>query len=129
MKIVQYEERFGPYTFPEGFGETLRGLSIEEQMDRYRTTEYSTISAANWRTRTNRGGYSRLDRCSDVRALIVHGELLVGAIVRDDDGRDVPCFPEESVCTCYADDNNGAGSKTRIDYVYLVCVPAEQDGN
>ena len=129
MKIVQYDPSFGPYTFPEGFEETLRGLTIEEQMSRYRTTEYSSVSATNWRERTYRGGYSRLDRCYDVRGLIVHGDLLVGIIVCNDNGRDIPCFPEERVCTYYADDNNGAGSKTRIDYVYLVCVPADFDQN
>ena len=33
------------------------------------------------------------------------------------------CMPEEGVCTYDSDDNNGAGSKCRIDYAYLVCVP------
>ena len=35
MKIINYEEEFGKINFPEGFEETLKGLTIEEQMNRY----------------------------------------------------------------------------------------------
>lgn len=123
MKQIPYEESFGPYSFPEGFEERLKGLTIEEQMNCYRTTEYSSYAMTGWSERTYRAGYQRLERCSDVRALIVKDGLLIGVMIRDDNCRDVPCFAEERICTYYADDNNGAGSKTRIDYVYLVCVP------
>jgi len=123
MKIIPYREEFGPVTFPEGFEETLHGLSIEEQMNRYRTTGSSSYALTDWKERTFRFGYFRLDKDSDVRALIVRDSLLVGVMINNDDGRDTPCFPGERVCTYYASDNNGAGSKDRIDYTYLVCVP------
>ena len=82
MKVVAYEESFGTFTFPEGFEASLKGLSIEQQMDRYRLT------------------MNRL----------------------------VPCFADEGVCTYYDQENNGAGYKTRIENVYLMCAP-EQTGN
>ena len=92
-------------------------------MNRYRTTEYSSYTMTGWSERTYRGGYRKLENCPDVTALIVKDGILVGVMMCNDYGRDEPCFAEDRVCTYYADDNNGAGSKTRIDYTYLVCVP------
>jgi len=124
-KIVLYEERFGKFTFPEGFEETLKGLSIEQQMDRYRLTMSRTDAMTGWRERTLHQWYVRLGAVSDVRALIVKDDLLVGIMIEDHNGREVPCFADEGVCTYYDEENNGAGYKTRIDNVYLVCVPEE----
>ena len=121
-KIVPYEESFGAYTFPAGFEETLKGKTIDQQMDRYRLTMSVTDANTGWRERTHGMWYVKLDRVSDVRALIVHGDTLVGILVEDDNGREVPCFADERVCTYYAQDNNGAGYKTREEYVYLLCV-------
>lgn len=123
MKMIPYEERFGPIPFPEGFAESLKGLSIEAQMNRYRTTEYSSYAMTDWRERTRRSGYRKLEDTREVTALIVKDDLLVGVMIENDCGRDIPCFAGERVCTYYADDNNGSGSKTRIDYTWLVCVP------
>lgn len=123
MKIINYKEEFGPYTFPEGFEALLNGLPIEKQMTYYRTTEYHTHSMTNWSQRTVQSGYKTLAETRDVTALIVKDGILVGVMMVDDNGQDTPCFSEQRVCTYYADDNNGAGSKCRIDYTYLVCVP------
>ena len=125
MKIVEYREEFGEYTFPEGFEEGLHGLTLEEQMERYRVTEYVSYSRTNWGERTYSTGYIRLDRASDVKALIVREGILVGVMILNDCGREQACFAEEGVCTYYAEDNNGAGYKTREDYLYLVCVPSD----
>ena len=124
-KIVPYEESFGAYTFPAGFEETLKGKTIEQQMDCYRLTMSVTDANTDWRERTHGMWYVKLDRVSDVRALIVHGDTLVGILVEDDNGREVPCFADERVCTYYAQDNNGAGYKERDWYRYLICLPAD----
>lgn len=121
-KIVPYEEHFGPFTFPEGFEETLRGRSIEEQMQRYRVTMATSYANSGWRERTAGTWYVGLDEVSDVRALIVKDELLVGIMLKDCAGREVPCFADQRVCTDYDEENNGAGYKTRSEYVYLLCV-------
>ena len=123
MKIINYEEKFGKYSFPEGFEKRLRGRSVEEQMKFYRTTEYSSYSLTNWSQRTTKSGYRRLEDTREVKALIVKDGLLVGVMILDDCNREVPCFAEERICTYYAEDNNGAGYKIREDYLYLVCVP------
>lgn len=127
MKIVSYEEKMGPYHLPEGFGECLQGLSIEAQMDRYRTTQCSQYSKTHWSERTVEGRYRRLEETSVVKALIVKDGILIGVMMLDDDGREQPCFAEGRVCTYYACDNNGAGYDTRIDYTHLLCVPGNSD--
>ena len=127
MKIVDYKDEFGTYTLPEGFAETLRGLTVEEQMTHYRTDYSTRYTVTDWRDRTAWIGYGKLENCPDVKALIVHDGILVGVMMLNDCGCESPCFAEEGVCTYYADDNNGAGSKTRIDYTYLVCLPSASE--
>ncbi|MBQ6808656.1 MAG: hypothetical protein IJP07_05825 [Firmicutes bacterium] len=127
MKVVAYEERFGEISFPEGFEELLKNLPIEEQMEHYRTTEYSSYSMTNWCERTQKGSAIRIQNDRDVTALIVKDGILVGVMMLNDSNREVPCLAEERVCTYYASDNNGAGYKERIDYTYLICVPKNFD--
>jgi len=122
MKIVAYEERFGEIKLPKGFEETLKGLTIEEQTEYYRTTEFSSYSMTNWSERTYKGSAKRLQSNSDVTALIAKDDIVVGVMILDDCNQEVPCLAEERVCTYYASDNNGAGYKERIDYTYLICV-------
>ncbi len=123
MKIVAYEEKFGKVFFPEGFEELLQGLTVEEQMEYYRTTCFSVYSATDWKERQYQGSAVKLDKDRDVTGLIVKDGILVGIMILDDTKREVPCLAEEKVCTYYASDNNGAGYKDRIDYTYLICVP------
>jgi len=125
MTIVPYEESFGRFSFPEGFAQTLEGLSLEEQIGRYRLSMNRTDAMTGWRQRTTGPWYVRLDEVSDVKALIVKDDLLVGIMLVDHNGRQVPCFAEERICTYYDEENNGAGYKTRADYVYLLCVTGD----
>lgn len=124
MKIVPYEESFGTFTFPEGFEETLKGLSIEQQMDRYRLTMSRLDAMTGWRERATSRWHIKLQEVKDIQ-LIVKDDLLVGILVEDHTKRLVPCFADEGVCTYYDAENNGAGYKTREDYVYLLCVPEQ----
>ena len=122
MKIVSYESSFGEVKFPEGFEESLQNLTVEEQMTRYRITGFSRYGMTDWRERRYEGITVRLDKSSDVKALILRDGILVGVMMENDDGREVPCLAEECVCTYYDCDNNGAGYKERADYAYLICV-------
>ena len=123
MEKVLYKEEFGKVFYPEGFEELIKGLTIEEQMNYFRTTSVSEYSVTDYLSRTLKGGYCHIDKDHDVKALIIKDGLIAGVMLVNDCGRIVPCLPEDSVCTYYADDNNGAGSKTRIDYTWLLCVP------
>ncbi len=125
MRIVSYEETFGPINFPEGFAERLEGRTLEEQMDCYRTTTFSRFHNTGWKSRRYDSAYSRLDRDADVTALIVKDGTLVGIMVKNHNGREQPCLPEGFVCTYYSEDNNGAGYKSRASYCHFVCVSEE----
>ncbi len=122
MRIVNYEENFGTITFPEGFAERLEGRTIEEQMECYRTTTFGRFHNTGWKSRRYDSGYARLDHDSDVTALIVKDGILVGVMVKNHNGREQPCLPEEFVCIYYSEDNNGAGYKSRSIFTHLVCV-------
>ena len=122
MKIVQYEEKMGNYTYPEGFKQTLVGLTIEQQMRRFRTTPWSRHHNTHWKSRTYTGPYRYVDEDSNVKAIVIDDGFICGVIITDERGRDLFCMPEDYVCTCYASDNNGAGYKERMDFLHFVCV-------
>ena len=122
MKYIEYEESFGKFSYPDGFEATLDGLTVEEQLNRFRTTTYTRFANTGWMERTIDGRGNRVENDGDVRAVVVKDGKIVGVMINDDNGRDVFCSPEDYVCTYYAEDNNGAGSKTRADFTYLVCV-------
>ena len=121
MEFIEYKESFGEYKYPEGFEETLEGLGAEEQTKRFRVTRRSNLAHTGWRERSVESGISLTDS-SDVRAVVLKDGKIVGVMLENDDGREVFCPPEKCVCTYFAEDNNGAGYKTRQDYTYLICV-------
>lgn len=127
MKTVDYEERFGAVRFPDGFEELLKGHTIEEQMEYFRTTCVSKYSVTDWKERSFVGYALKIYNDRDVTGVIVKDGIIVGIMIYDDDRREVPCLAEESVCTYYASDNDGAGYKERIDYTYLICVTDKFD--
>lgn len=123
MKTVNYEKSFGEVVFPEGFEELLKGKSIEKQMEYFRTSSRISHSNTGYGERISESGYRLLSDDEDVKSVIVRDGIMVGVMMSDDCGREVPCLPEERVCTYYDCDNNGAGYKERIDYTWLLCVP------
>lgn len=122
MKFINYESTMGEYKYPEGFKETLQGLSIEEQMLRFRTTPWTRHHNTYWKDRTYTGPYRYIDKDPDVKAIVVDGGYICGVMISDERGRDLFCMPESFVCTYYASDNNGAGYKERMDFTHFVCV-------
>lgn len=126
-RIVEYQESMGEIVFPEGFEQTLVGLDLEAQVERFRTVDRDTYGMTDWRERTITSGGCRLELNYDVRGLIVKEGMLVGVILCNDNGREVDCLVGECVCTYYDCENNGGGYKTRIDYTYLVCRAPEED--
>ena len=69
----------------------------------------------------------RLEDCSAVTAAVVKDGKIVGVMMKNDSGREVFCPPEKCICTYYAEDNNGAGYKTREEYTYLICVSKDSE--
>lgn len=125
MKIVSYQKDFGEYQFPEGFREQLVGLSVAEQMQFYRVTEIRVQSTdADWRERRAQKWFTKLDQSSDVDALVVDGDLVVGIIVNAyfDCKKPLLIGQKIGICTASNSDNNGAGYKERDWYCYLAAV-------
>ena len=105
FKTVEYNEKFGEYSMPEGAIERLRGLSIDEQAN-----YFYTVTIIN---------HIPLDKNSDVKSLIVNNGIIVGIMISNCIGEPTPCFIGESICTWDAEDNNGAGYKCREEYTTL----------
>jgi len=122
MKIIDYIEEYGEVIYPEGFEAQLKGKTIEEQMKCFSTAGSSNFRHTGWSDRTSTR-YSALEDNEEVLAIVVKDGLIAGIIANDDDGYECFIAPEKGICTYYAEDNNGAGYKTRTDYLYLVCVP------
>ncbi len=101
----EYEETMGAYSLPDGLKEKLSGLAIEEQ---------AKFFCASY-------GYRDipLERVSDVKELIIKDGVIIGAMVSDWANYPTPCFLGQSICTWDAEDNNGAGYKTRTEYLTL----------
>ena len=105
FNTVKYNESFGEYTMPEGAIECLSGLTINEQANYFYTvTIINPIS---------------LDKNSDVKALIVDNDIVVGVMLSNCIGQPTPCFIGQTICTWDSSDNNGAGYKTRTEYTKL----------
>ena len=64
MKVCEYDGKIEDIRFPEGFLESLKDMTIEEQMDRYRvtywtafaSTAYGELTREDIREGTDRGG-------------------------------------------------------------------------
>lgn len=126
IKNVAYTPEMGKYEFPEGFLALLKERSIEEQCDLYRVTGWANLAKnEEWLSRDPKRWYTPLRESPDFRGLILDGDLVVGILLSDDSCHPAPCFPGEGVCTWDAEDNNGAGYKTRVEYRYLACVPPD----
>ena len=112
LNVVAYEESMGAYTMPEGAEERLRALSVSEQIKLFGVSYYSS--------------HIPLEKCSDFKGVIVHNGIIVGVLFSDFACYPTPCFINESVCTWDAEDNNGAGYKTRTEYTKLLFLGEEQ---
>lgn len=125
MRTIAYEEKFGNIDFPDGFEEKLQGKTLEQQMECYRIasstafsrSSYGKVDATRLMERTR-----ALVSDEDCTGLVLRDDLLVGVLIREHWGRDIPCLPYQQVCTYYASDNEGSGTKNREDYACLVCV-------
>ena len=120
-KIVNYEKSMGEYTLPDGLREKLVGLETEEQVKFFRTSGVRRAGKTGWTESSTCYGLT-LDKDDDVRGIIVDDGIIVGVLLNDEIGNNVPCFINECVCTYSASDNNGAGYSYRDDYTYLVVV-------
>lgn len=132
-KKEQIQEARRELTWPEGFLEMLKGKPLEEQMEYYRVVEesYHSRTAYGEITSTNKHEYGyALKDYPGLNALIVEDGVLIGACIdrfAASKWWGAPAYPYENVCTYFASDNNGSGTKDCIDYAHLCCVMPENE--
>ena len=117
MKIVEYKPEYGEVRYPEGFEETIRGLTIEEQMSHFCITSSYNAVHMDWRKRNDRMDMLRLEDRYPVCGLIVRDGLIAGVLVFDGMGYSITCMAEERVET--GDFND----RSNRDFLGLVCMP------
>ena len=100
----------------------LQDKTIEQQMSYYYITEYRSLSETAYGEITKEHLSEKATNLSDYKGvlkLLLNGKFLVGALV-EGYFKDGKLFLNNSVCTYYASDNEGSGTKDRSDYVYLI---------
>lgn len=118
-------------SWPEGFLEQLKGKTIEEQMAYYRIVETTCQSSTAYGEITKENYHTfgcALDEYEGLNALIVEDGVLIGVRIKsawNPYGWGAVALPYREICTYYASDNNGSGSKDREDYAHLCCVTPE----
>ena len=116
IKTVEYTERMGKMTLPEGAEEVLRGLSVEEQLKHF-VGQVRSIGAPY---------ECPLGESAYVDAVILGDGLIVGVMLSDVEGAPFTAIGESRFIGSEDADNNGAGYKT-IDYYFTALfVPADE---
>ena len=111
LSITPYDSSLGEPSMPDGAESILSALPIEEQVKLFSVSINSSL------------GYVRevaLTACPDFKSLIVKDGIVVGAMINDAGCIHVPCYIGKTICTWDAEDNNGAGYKSRTDYTTLL---------
>jgi len=113
----------------DGFPDCLKGLSLEEQIDHYVVKEYSEYSRSSYgeidKTKLTSGSFIPLKDYKRFHGVIVKDDVVVGALVSDYYGNEVPLHPGRPRCIYWSIDSDGTGSSSSDVYVHMYCVPFE----
>lgn len=113
-------------TWPDGFPDCLKGLPIEDQLDRYAVRESSEYSRSSYgeidRSELASGCLKPLKGYKRFRGVIVKDDVVIGAIVSDYHERLNCLYPGRPVCLYLDVDNDGTGSSSSSVYAYLHCL-------
>ena len=113
------------------FEAVLRGKPLEEQMEYFRMVNQSCYSSTAYGeiTKSNMDRFGcALKDYKGLLGLIVEDGVIIGVCIDafacyHPLGK--PAFPYQEICTYYASDNNGSGSKDLEEYVWLCPVMPE----
>lgn len=119
-------EQFNPeneeYVVSENIIKVLEGKTVQQQMEHYYVTKSARLYSTAYGDITKdelREKAVKLCDYDGVIQLLLKGEILVGAKIKGC-WRESILLPEKRVCTYYACDNEGSGTKEREDYAYLI---------
>ena len=122
---VEYSEELGKLELDEAAQKTLHGKSIQEQAEHWGVAESSHTYKTFYGDEGNdsRRVYSvPLLQYSGLQQLIVHGGILVGAVIEGYYGSR-SLLPGRSVCTYDISETDGSGTIERTDYASLIFNP------
>ena len=124
MNYVEYNESIhGKYSYPKGFIDLIKDLSIEEQLNYFRIGNGLYTREELCKRRRN-----KYDKAIDlkeeqrVQSLIIHNQLIVGVMVKDAHAKTVPCLVEKSFIIRDDEELDGSGYKSFQLFSYLICV-------
>ncbi|MCD7812299.1 MAG: hypothetical protein LUG91_10760 [Ruminococcus sp.] len=118
----QYKPDGTEYVVNEKIAEALSGKTIEQQMEHYYVTESRRLYSTAYGEITDDDLKKHSVKLCDykgIQKLLLKGNILIGAKINSHFGTGI-LLPERCVCTYYACDNNGSGTKEREDYTYLI---------
>lgn len=114
-----------------GFPDCLKGLSLEEQIDRYVVKEDSEFSRSSYgetdKTQFASGDFIPLRSYKRFKGVIVKDGVVVGAIVSDYYHNTKYLHPGRPRCLYWSVDSDGTGNSSSEVYVHMYCVPIENE--
>lgn len=109
-------------TLDNKISDLLSGKTVEEQMSYYYVTEskrlYDTAYGEITKEQLSESAMALADYDGIIK-LLLKEKILVGAVIKGYFGNG-NLLLDRSVCTYYALDNEGSGTKEREDYAYLI---------
>ena len=126
-----YDGEFSDCNVTDEMLRILSGKTVEQQMEHYYVTESRRFyrTAYGEITKENLQRYAKpLGDYGGVRALLVKDGILIGAKIDAMWGGEGKLFRKKPVCTYYASDTEGSGTKEREDYAYLMFVGIDFPG-
>lgn len=119
----QYDGEFADCNVTDEMRQILLGKTIEQQMEYYYVTESHRFYNTAYGEITRENLHRYADKLCDydgVRALLIKDGILVGAKIDAMWGGEGTLFRKKPVCTYYACDNEGSGTKEREDDAHLI---------
>lgn len=116
---------FATFKYPEGFLDSLKGLTIEEQAERYKVVEKTFYDESSYgeviksSVTADRG--RPLSRFGRLKSYVVRDGVIIGALVSAQYGDKMIVPYMESVM--YSDIENDGAGRTDVDVIaYMYCV-------
>lgn len=114
-------------TWPDGFPDCLKGLPIEEQLDRYAVWESSEYSCSSYgeidKSELSSSCLIPLKDYKRFRGVIVKDNMVIGAIVSDYRERLQYLYPSRPACLYLDVDTDGTGSSSSSVFACMHCLP------
>lgn len=121
----QYDGEFSDCNVILEMLQILSGKTVAQQTEYFYVTESHRFYSTAYGEITKEDLHKYAKKLCDydgIRALLIKDGIIVGAKIDAMWSGEGKLFRKKSVCTYYASDNEGSGTKEREDYAYLMFV-------